>query len=187
MGDGRFARLFRLRALRVPAVRHQKAFLAGAAAGVVAAVTAALLTPPRPLLIWNVSASAAIGLYAVGSAAPPARGDLVAARLPPSWRVLGSTRRYIPANVPLIKRVAARAGDRVCAAGADITVNGLRVALRLDIDGAGRPMPRWSGCIVLGRGEYLLLMPGAASFDGRYFGPTAESDIVGKVHLLWTR
>jgi len=187
MCDGRSARLLRLPALRAPAVLRRKPCLAGTAAGVVAAVAATLLTPPRPLLIWNVSASAAIGLYVVRSGAPPTRGDLVAARLAPSWRILGSARRYIPANVPLIKRVAAGAGDRVCAAGADIAVNGLRVARRLDIDGAGRPMPHWSGCFVLGHGEYLLLMPGPASFDGRYFGPTAESDIVGKVHLLWAR
>ena len=128
-----------------------------------------------------------MGLYTVGGAAPLARGDLVAARLEPRWRAFGSTRRYIPANVPLIKRVAATSGDRVCAVGTDIAVNGLRAARRLDIDGAGRSMPHWSGCIVLGRGEYLLLMPGPASFDGRYFGPTAESAIVGKVHLLWAR
>ncbi len=187
MRDGRIARLLRLPALRTRAILQRNPFSAGAALGVAAAVFSTLLAPPRPLLIWNVSPSAAIGLYAVGGARPPSRGDLVAARLAPRWRLLGSARHYIPANVPLIKRVAATAGDRVCAAGADIAVNGLRVARRLDLDGAGRPMPRWSGCIVLGRSEYLLLMPGAASFDGRYFGLTGESDIVGKVHLLWAR
>ncbi len=161
--------------------------MAGTAAGVVAAAVATLLVPPRPLLIWNISASAPIGLYAVGSAGSPVRGDMVAARLAPPWRTLGSARHYIPTNVPLIKRVAAGAGDRACATGADIAVNGATVARRFEIDGARRPMPHWSGCMILRRGEYLLLMPGPASFDGRYFGPTAESDIVGKVHLLWAR
>lgn len=186
MRDGRSARLLGLLPLRNSAVLRRKSCLTVTAACVGAAVVATLLDPPGPLLIWNVSESAAIGLYAVGRA-PLARGDLVAARLEPRWRILGSERRYIPANVPLIKRVAAAAGDRVCAVGADIAVNGLRAARRLDFDGAGRPMPHWSGCIVLRRGEYLLLMPGSASFDGRYFGPTAESDIVGKVQLLWAR
>lgn len=187
MRDGRSARLFRLLVLSRPAVLRQKPFPAVAAVGVVVAVTLTLLAPPRPLLIWNVSASAPIGLYAVRSARSPSRGDMVAARLPPRWRALGSARHYVPANVPLIKRVAAAAGDRACATGADIAVNGTRVARRLDFDGGGRPMPHWSGCIVLGRGEYLLLMPGPASFDGRYFGQTAQRDIVGQVHLLWAR
>src|SRR3546814_8317338 len=47
-----------------------------------------------------------------------------------------------------------------------VAVNDIEVARRLDRDAAGRPMPHWSGCIVLGRGEHLLLMPGPASFDG---------------------
>ena len=195
MHDSRPARLFRFRVGHRLAALRQRPFSGDAAVGVVAAaatgaaaaVVTSLLAPPAPLLIWNISASAPVGLYGVGGARPPDRGDMVAARLAPRWRILGGARRYIPANVPLIKRVAAAAGDRVCAVGADIAVNGLRVARRLDFDGAGRPMPRWSGCVVLGRGEYLLLMPGPASFDGRYFGPTAESDVVGKVHLLWAR
>ncbi len=187
MREGRFAKSLRLLLLRMPTVLRRKPLLVGIAAGVAAAVAATLLAPPRPLLIWNVSASAPLGLYAVGSARPPARGDLVAARLEARWRMFGSARRYIPANVPLIKRVAAAAGDRVCAVGADIAINGVPRARRLDFDGARRPMPYWSGCIVLRRGEYLLLMPGPVSFDGRYFGPTAESHIVGKVHLLWAR
>ncbi len=187
MREDRSARLLRLPPLRIPSVFHRKPCWAVAAAGVGTAVFATLLAPPGPLLIWNVSQSAAVGLYAVGSARPLSRGDLVAARLEPRWRILGSARHYIPANVPLIKRVAAVEADRVCTVGADIAVNGLRAARRLDFDGAGRPMPHWSGCVVLRRGEYLLLMPGPASFDGRYFGPTAESDIVGKVHLLWER
>lgn len=192
MGDGGPARHCRLPAMPRPAVLRTKLASVEVAAGVIAAgvgvaVMLTLLAPPRPLLIWNISSSAPIGLYTVSGGRSPVRGDMVAARLAPPWRALGSARRYIPANVPLIKRVAAAAGDRACATGADIAVNGATVARRLEIDGAGRPMPHWSGCMVLRRGEYLLLMPGPASFDGRYFGPTAERDIVGKVHLLWAR
>ena len=192
MGDGGSTRHCRLPAVPRLAVLCPRPPAVGAAAGVSAAgvglaVLLTLLAPPRPLLIWNISSSAPLGLSPGGGGRPPVRGDLVAARLAPPWRALGSARRYIPANVPLIKRVAAAAGDRACATGADIAVNGANIARRLLIDGAGRPMPHWSGCVVLRRGEYLLLMPGPASFDGRYFGPTAESDIVGKVHLLWAR
>jgi type IV secretory pathway protease TraF len=48
-------------------------------------------------------------------------------------------------------------------------------------------MPWWSGCIVLRRGALFLLMDSSDSFDGRYFGPSARGDIIGKVSALWTR
>ncbi len=112
---------------------------------------------------------------------------MVAARVPRARRALVGARRYLPVNVPLIKRIAAGPGDHVCAVNADIMVNGERVASRLERDGAGRSMPWWSGCATLGEGEHFLLMEHATSFDGRYFGPTARDDIVGRVYLLWAR
>src|SRR3546814_5467974 len=60
-------------------------------------------------------------------------------------------------NVPLVKRVAAYAGDRVCASGLGIFVNGRRVAERRVTDRMGRPMPMWEGCTVL-RGRQLFLL-----------------------------
>src|SRR3546814_11131821 len=43
------------------------------------ALVSTLLIEPRPQLVWNSSASAPVGLYAVDDAAPPARGDMVIA------------------------------------------------------------------------------------------------------------
>src|SRR3546814_17402554 len=89
-------------------------------------------------------------------------------------------------SVPLVKRVAAASGDEVCAVGARVTVNGRLAAKRQTRDGAGRPMPWWSGCAELGPEEYFLLMTDSgASFDGRYFGITSAGDIVGRARLLW--
>ena len=156
--------------------------------GLAAALAATLLVEPRPRLVWNASASAPVGLYAVGDGAPLARGDMVIARVPVEFRLFAARRHYLPTNVPLVKRVAAAAGDEVCAAGARVMVNGRLVARRLDRDGAGRPMPWWSGCAELGTGEYFLLMTdSAASFDGRYFGVSEVGDIVGKARLIWRR
>lgn len=156
--------------------------------GLAAALAATLLAPPRPRLVWNASASAPVGLYAVGDGAPLARGDMVIARVPVEFRLFAARRHYLPANVPLVKRVAAAGGDEVCAAGARIFVNGQVVAVRLERDGAGRPMPWWSGCAELGLGEYFLVMAdSAASFDGRYFGVSQARDIVGKARLIWQR
>lgn len=149
------------------------------------AVTIAL--PPRPLLVWNASASAPIGLYAVTAPDHPRTGDMVIAWPPEPARRMGAARRYIPLNVPLVKRVADAPGDTVCERGPAISVNGRRVADRQAADRAGRPMPWWHGCITLRGGALFLLMDNPASFDGRYFGPTAASDVVGKAHLLWRR
>lgn len=156
--------------------------------GLAGALVSTLLIEPRPWLLWNASASAPVGLYAVGEAAPLARGDMVIAHVPVGFRMFAARRHYLPANVPLVKRVAAVPGDEVCAVGARVMVNGRLVARRLDRDGAGRPMPWWSGCAELGTGEVFLLMTDSrASFDGRYFGVTEADDVVGKARLIWRR
>jgi conjugative transfer signal peptidase TraF len=174
--------------LRVSRARRRRLVRRALAIGALAAALAATIAlPPRPLLVWNASASAPVGLYRVGGTDLEA-GDMVVAWPPAAARDLAARRGYLPFNVPLVKRVAAAPGDRVCARGPHIVINGRRIAVRLVEDGAGRPMPWWTGCVTLRHGAVLLLMTGSpASFDGRYFGPTARGDIIGKAHLLWAR
>lgn len=149
------------------------------------ALGASVILQPIPRLVWNVSASAPLGLYAIVPGAAIERGAMVAAWTPKSVRTLAAERRYVPINVPLVKRVAAVPGDLVCASGAWLSVTGKPVAMRKIRDAAGRTMPWWRGCRQLGRDEYLLLMPAAASFDGRYFGPVHRDEILGKAVPLW--
>jgi len=152
-----------------------------------AALAATIALPPRPLLVWNASASAPIGLYAITASVALAPGDFALARLPEPYRGLAARRHYLPSNVPLVKRVAAVAGDRVCASGAAVTINGGPAAKRQSADRLGRPLPWWRGCTTL-RGAVLLLNPAEpASFDGRYFGPIRQSALIGKAVPLWTR
>lgn len=154
--------------------------------GLASLVGVTIIAPPAPRLVWNVTASAPTGLYAVTPDAAPSAGDMVIARVPEAMRRMAAVRHYIPANVPLVKRVMGAPGDTVCASGPGVFVNGRHVADRLAVDGRGRVMSWWSGCLPLRDGDYFLLMPGAsASFDGRYFGITRRSDILGKAHLLW--
>ena len=141
--------------------------------------------PPALRLVWNASASAPIGLYAVAPGTFAEPRDMVIARVPERFRRLAATRRYLPMNVPLVKRVAAAAGDEVCALGQEIFINGHPVAERRAVDGAGRTMPIWSGCARLRGRQLFLLMDAPASFDGRYFGVTEGADVVGKARLLW--
>lgn len=165
--------------------RALRTWPAAGAALLIAALGAVSLARPRPLFIWNASASAPTGLYLVTAIGNPACGDRVAARLPAHWRAFAARRHYLPANVPLIKRIAAIPGDMVCASDDRVTVNGNFAALRLSRDGAGRPMPAWRGCRRLGAGDVLLLAAHPASFDGRYFGLGHRRDILGKAHLIW--
>lgn len=138
-----------------------------------------------PLLVWNASASAPIGLYRVTTGAPE-RGDLVLISLPKSIAKLAAERRYLPLGVPLIKRIAAVAGDDVCVFDGAIVINGEIAAPRLEVDREGRPMPRWDECRTLTGDEIFLLLTPADSFDSRYFGPIPRTQITGRLVPLWT-
>ena len=114
-------------------------------------------------------------------------GDMVIARAPERYQQMAAVRRYLPLNVPLVKGVAAYAGDEVCALDRQIFINGRPVAERRLADGQGRAMSGWSGCIRLHGRQLFLLMDNPASFDGRCFGVTESGDVIGKATLLWAR
>ena len=159
------------------------------ALGSIAAVPAlsSLAVPLPRLLVWNASASAPRGLYLVVRGSSVRTGDLAIAWPPAGARALAARRGYLPANVPLVKRIAAAGGDRICTSGRRITIDGRTAAIRLLLDAKGRAMPHWSGCRTLGAGQYLLLADHLWSFDGRYFGVTGRSEILGRARLLWPR
>jgi len=156
--------------------------LAGLAAGPAAASS---YWKVPTLLVWNASASAPVGLYAISGGPSVRPGDMVIAWAPGPARSLAASRGYVPANVPLVKRVAAVAGDRICANGPKIRINGRLAAVRRKHDWAGRPMPWWEGCRIIGRRDAFLLTDSASSFDGRYFGITRKQELVGRAKLLW--
>ena len=168
--------------------RRARLHLLWTAAAAIAATStlATLLWPPRPVLVWNASPSSPLGLYFVGPAEAVGPGDMVIAWPPDDARELGARRHYLPRNVPLVKRVAAAAGDRVCAVGDAVYVNGRLETFRRVADPSGRPMPWWTGCEDIAEGDLFLLTPGAPeAFDGRYFGITARRQIVGRARLIW--
>lgn len=173
---------------RAALARHRRLCRCGVLVALGAA--ALLLTMawrPAPLLVWNASASAPLGLYRVRPGATVSAGDMVIVWLPAGPRALAARRRYLPANVPAVKRIAATAGARVCARGNAVTVEGRRVATRLAADRRGRPLPWWHGCRTLDSGEIFLLMRDSPdSFDGRYFGPSPRADVIGRATLLWS-
>ena len=156
-------------------------------AAVLVATPCALSTVHRPpaLFVWNFSASSPRGLYRVERNADVRRGDIVIARFPERFRELAVRRNYLPQGVPLVKRVAAAAGDRVCSDGQAISIDGRITAKRKRSDALGRPLPTWQGCVDLRSGDHFLLGENPWSFDGRYFGVTPSSEIVGRAVLIW--
>jgi conjugative transfer signal peptidase TraF len=127
----------------------------------------------RPILVWNASASAPIGLYLV-IRQPPRLADHVLVRLPPRFAALAARRGYLARRAYLLKPVAASQGDQVCRLGTHISVRG-RLAARAKLrDRLGRALPTWHGCHKIQSGELFLLAAASDSFDSRYFGAVSE-------------
>jgi conjugative transfer signal peptidase TraF len=142
---------------------------------------------PRAL-IWNASASVPIGLYRVE---PPGKlyvGELVVVTPPEPLAGFLAARDYLPAGLPLIKRVQALPGQTVCRADLTITVDGIATGEARERDSRDRALPIWQGCRALATGEvFVMNRQSADSLDGRYFGPLPATSIVGRAAPLWTR
>jgi conjugative transfer signal peptidase TraF len=165
-------------------MKRRTVIIAAAAAGL---AMASLALPERRPLIWNITHSVPTGLYWVSDKGNLSVGDRVAIEPTPDVRKLLAERGYLPLGVPLLKRVGASAGQTICRDGYDLTIDGKLAALVRKQDRAGRPMPVWTGCIVLGEDEVFLLNPAQPdSFDSRYFGPLSAENVIGKTHPIWT-
>jgi conjugative transfer signal peptidase TraF len=157
-------------------------------AGIVAAATLATLTVPvSRYAVWNATASVPTGLYAIRGKASLHVGERVAIEPPPPLRRLLAERHYLPTGVPLLKRIAAVSGQRVCRFAHGVTIDGAYVGAARARDRLGRPLPVWAGCHVLKSGELFVMNPTAPdSFDGRYFGVLRLADVIGRATPVWT-
>ena len=157
------------------------------AGGIAAATLATLAVPVSRYAVWNASASVPTGLYAIRGKASLHVGERVAIEPPPELRRLLATRGYLPAGVPLLKRIAAVSGQRVCRFGHGVTIDGDFAGVARSRDRLGRPLPAWFGCRMLRTGELFVMNPAAPdSFDGRYFGVLRLADVIGRATPVWT-
>jgi len=170
--------------------------LAGLSACGLAALAWASFAHPLPRLIYNPSDSVAAGWYRVDplgdrTSSLPRRlevGSIVLTTLPPDAAALAAQRGYLPARVPLLKRVGAVAPQEVCIVGSIIRIDGVPSAAVLPADRWGRPLPSWQQCRRLEAGElFLLSATNPASFDSRYFGPVHASAVIGVAHPIWLK
>jgi conjugative transfer signal peptidase TraF len=139
-----------------------------------------------PWLVWNASASVPIGLYTVDAIIDVHTGDLVVVRPPEPLARFLADGGYLPRGVPLLKHVAAVAGQTVCRIGRSVAVDAIEMGEARERDGRGRSLPVWHGCRVIAEGDVFLMNPQSAdSLDGRYFGPVPAASIVGRAIPLW--
>jgi conjugative transfer signal peptidase TraF len=142
---------------------------------------------PSVQLIYNASDSAPRGFYRVTPTVDLKRGDYVVAMLPKEVAHFAAVRGYLPASVPVLKRIAAVPGQRVCVQDATVSIDGKPVARILERDGKQRPLVAWKHCRLLQPGELFLLNSShPTSFDSRYFGPLDASFVRGRALALWT-
>lgn len=157
-------------------------------AGTVAAATLATLpVPVSRYAVWNATASVPTGLYAIHGKASLHVGERIAIEPRHQLRRLLAERHYLPSGVPLLKRIAAVRGQRVCRFAHGVTIDGIYAGAARARDRLGRRLPVWAGCRTLRPGELFVMNPAAPdSFDGRYFGVLRLADVLGRATPVWT-
>ena len=121
-----------------------------------------------------------LGLYRLTAVPTPLeRGTLVLLPVPPALQAWQS--RW----VPLLKPVAAIAGETVCVLNLSLWVEEQWYGPVLE-QAHGKPLLRMEGCVTLAEGEVFVASPAPNSLDGRYFGPIAATALTAQAVPLFT-
>ncbi len=158
---------------------------AGAAIGSATLVGVCLIGAWMPAKLGyclNITPSEPVGIYRqIGGGVE--RGALVLLNRPhgSAASILG---RYLPANIPLIKRIAAIPGDLVEVSTEGVRVNGIlwpdSVPLTHDLEGRSlRPYP--FGISRVPAGQIWVMSNHPRGLDSRYFGPVTESSVISRL------
>jgi conjugative transfer signal peptidase TraF len=144
-------------------------------------------TPSMPVGLWRM----------VPSPSQLRRGEVVVVCLPDTALLrMGRERGYISpgycpsGSEPLVKPIAATAGDIVAISPTGVMVNGRAVqdTAQLSRDSGGRPLKSVpAGTYPVAPGEvWLLSGHDPRSFDSRYFGPVPAANVQGSALPVWT-
>lgn len=137
----------------------------------------------------NLTPSEPVGIYRV-AAGGAERGVLIWLKQPtgPAAAVL---HRYAPANIPLIKRVAAVAGDIVQVGTSGVHIDGTlwpdSAPLASDAEGHSfRAYPLGIYCIPAG--QLWVMSEHPRGIDSRYFGPVAQTSVISRLVpvIIWS-
>jgi conjugative transfer signal peptidase TraF len=155
--------------------------------GAAAVLVATMIAEPLPLYIWNASASVPTGLYRLLPAKRFHVAELVAVQPPEPLATFLTINGYLPAKIPMLKRVLAVRGQTICRIGPAIWIDDIAVGAARDRYRRGRLLPEWQGCRVVAEGElFLMNWQSDDSLDGRYFGLLPASIVIGHALPVWT-
>jgi len=138
-----------------------------------------------PVILYNGSPSEPIGFYRLSSAAPM-KGALVAFPVPRAGQDYARSALPYLTHTPILKNIAAVYPETACAIDGTLHLDGRTAGPIAMADSRGHAMPRWRGCIRIGRSEVFVFsnrIPN--SFDSRYYGPVPVSSILGVYKPLW--
>jgi conjugative transfer signal peptidase TraF len=130
----------------------------------------------------NLTPSEPVGIYRL-VAGGAEHGALVWLKQPtgPTASVL---HRYAPVNIPLIKRVAAVAGDVVQVGAHGVRIDGTLWpdSAPLDRDTEGKSLqPYPFGTYRVRTGQLWVMSEHPSGIDSRYFGPVTETSVISRL------
>jgi conjugative transfer signal peptidase TraF len=143
-----------------------------------------------PPLILNLSASMPRGVYRLAPLGPLQADKVIVFNLPSAAAALISGRTWLREGTPLIKPIAALPGDKVCASGGTLRINGVVRGNIFKSDYAGKPLPTLLGCFSVSVDHvFVLSRHTARSYDSRYFGEIPLDTVLGQAVpvLTWQR
>jgi conjugative transfer signal peptidase TraF len=157
------------------------------------------VVPPWP---WSTKLLAAFAVVAIcslpwyrlnlTSSAP--RGVWLIHRVPPvvergmwvSLPVPTTVASWLPSRRPLLKPVAAVAGERVCVKEETLWIRGMPYG-RIYTQAHGKPLPHLlEGCFDVAPGRVFLASQAPHSMDSRYFGSVPVTTLTAQATPLWT-
>jgi conjugative transfer signal peptidase TraF len=145
----------------------------------------------------NESPSLPIGIWRVSSVERDLRKDDIVGFCPPDTPAFREARErgYVGKGLceggyePLLKPIAAIAGDRLSQTEEGIKINGRVIANSKNLarDGSGRTLPSpGTNDLIVTEGEiWVVSSYNSLSFDSRYFGPVPISSIEGLARPLF--
>jgi len=87
--------------------------------------------------------------------------------------------RWHTAWAPLLKPIAAVAGEQVCVEDGGLRIGGESYG-KVYTEAGGERLPHLTGCLTVGEGEVFVASKNDRSLDSRYFGPVKIADLTAR-------
>src|SRR5712691_2795765 len=127
----------------------------------------------------NIEPSVPVGIYRLHAVRTPlTRGTLVLVPVP------ASVQRWKSPWTPLLKPVAAVAGDQVCVKDEGLTIGDENYGRVYD-EAGGYPLPHMEGCLTVGEGHIFVASKAYRSLDSRYFSAVRVESLIAIATPVW--